>query len=113
MGIQEAACEVFNAFLQNMRQYHNEHNEEISEANLRFFSGKEWLDILVKEMCGVTDGNTETLDVVAKYTQYMIHYHIDRKDIYTMSHVKLKIFEDGQKGWTSVHPDGLPEGLTA
>jgi len=106
MTIYMAACQVVNTFI-----------EEVNKLSSIGFLKKETFAVMheenlvasiVKKTFGTIDGKKDDLERVEKLANYIIGYHIEKGDICSISHVKVKNYENGQQGWTSIHPEGIP-----
>lgn len=105
-NILQASCDVFNHYLRQIHALKEigffKEGLNMSEVHAQLGT-TDYFQEVVFGMYGTLDGKPNDLESVVKFCHYMLTYHIERGDISTIDHVKVKLFENGQKGWTSCH----------
>ncbi|MBY0292211.1 MAG: hypothetical protein K2W92_02850 [Alphaproteobacteria bacterium] len=103
MNIGQAACIIVNDFLNQIRELKSFEICDTDERIYEVLGSLPNVEANTKRRFGTVDGKPEDIQFVANFAHYIIQYHIELNNIQTIELVKVKVFKDGQRGWTSVH----------
>lgn len=96
-----AACEIVNAVIEEANKFVG--LGFVKEKILVALSDREYISSLVNSSYGTIDGESDDLVMLINLSKYIVDYHIERNELHNIEFIKVKEFEDGQNGWTSVH----------